>query len=175
MTQTAELVGTPVRHGRDGTEEALMGSLKKWQIALIALAPIVLGVSIYLSVTRGTVRTADSIMLVDMLTGDRFIASTSGRRGIIVPAEHPETGQRSLIPIAQNDNGEWYIAGAHLERFKGYVRNQIEIRRQLGPNASTMVPRDSIELVHEQVTKGNIVDLSTGRVRVSESSPTRLR
>lgn len=85
-----------------------MGSARPWQIILFVLALLVLSGGLFLS-CRGGVHLADSILMVDVKTGDRFRFDTSGRKGVGVPAKHPDTGIRTLLPIIERD-GNWLIA-----------------------------------------------------------------
>lgn len=92
-----------------------MGSARPWQIILFILALLVLSGGLFLS-CRGGVHLADSILMVDVKTGDRFRFDTSGKRGVTIPAKNPDTGDRTLLPIRQVD-GIWVIA----ERYRSSI------------------------------------------------------
>ncbi len=94
-----------------------MGSARPWQIILFVLAVLALAGGLFLS-CRGGVDLADSILMVDVNSGDRFRFDTSGKRGVIIPAKHPETGERTLLPIYEMD-GQWVIA----ERYRAGLGN----------------------------------------------------
>ncbi len=85
-----------------------MGSAKPWQIILFVLALLALSGGLFLS-CRGGVNLADSVLMVDVKTGDRFRFDTSGRKATGIPGKHPDTGERTLIPIVKRD-GAWYLA-----------------------------------------------------------------
>lgn len=86
-----------------------MGSVRPWHYILFGAAIVALGIGLYFSM-GSKVDLADSILMVDVRTGDRFRFDTGGRRGVTVPAKHPETGERTLLPVVQGEDGKWYIA-----------------------------------------------------------------
>lgn len=90
-----------------------MGSLKPWQLILVILAVVVLGVSLWFSIFGGTrLESPNSVMLADIETGDRFIVNTSGSKIAILPAKNPESGVRSLFPVVRSDDGQWMVTPA---------------------------------------------------------------
>lgn len=152
-----------------------MGSLKKWQIAVIALAPIVLAVSLYMSFGRGKVQTADTVMLVDLLTGERFIFSTSGRQTVIIPAENPDTGEQTLVPVRQDESGNWFADRRFMGMLRDHARSQNELRRQMRSAGAPAPEPDELELLYEKARESAVLDLESARIRVAESSPKRVR
>lgn len=90
-----------------------MGSVRPWHYILFGAALIALVLGLWLSM-RGGVHLADELIMVDVKTGDRFRFDVSGNRGVTVPAKHPDTGQRTLLPVVQTD-GRWVIS----ERYRG--------------------------------------------------------
>ncbi|MEQ8769689.1 MAG: hypothetical protein RIB60_04175 [Phycisphaerales bacterium] len=87
-----------------------MGEVKPWQAVLFVLAILVVGGGIVWMVVGGSkIRTPDRIYMIDIGTGDLYYADVSGRRGIAIPALHPETRERTLIPITQDDEGSWRV------------------------------------------------------------------
>lgn len=90
-----------------------MGSVRPWHYILFGLAVVALGVGLWMSM-RGGVDLADELIMVDVKTGDRFRFDVSGNLGVTVPAKHPETGERTLLPVVQAD-GKWYIG----DRYRG--------------------------------------------------------
>lgn len=87
-----------------------MGSLKPWQLVLVIIAVLVLAVSLWMVLSNDKVYKPNQVMLVDITTGDRFIVKTSGKGTTILPAWHPETGDRTLFPIVENEDGEWVVS-----------------------------------------------------------------
>ena len=152
-----------------------MGSLKKWQIAVVALAPIVLGVSLYLSFGRGKVQTSDTVLLVDLLTGERFVFSTSGRQTVIIPAENPDTGEQTLVPVRQDESGEWFADRRFMSMLTEHAKSQDELRRQMRSAGAPAPEPDELEKLYEKVRESSVLDLESSRIQVSDSSPKRVR
>ncbi len=97
-----------------------MGSARPWQVILFILALLALSGGLFLS-CRGGVNLADSLLMVDVKTGDRFRFDTGGKRGTGVPGKHPDTGERTLLPIVERD-GAWYLSDHYrtgLEHIEG--------------------------------------------------------
>jgi hypothetical protein len=87
-----------------------MVQLKPWQIAVIAIGLIGLVGGIAFTMFSGPrIHTPDSITMLDVQTGDRFVFDTSGRRAVIVPSKHPDTGERTLLPLYEED-GRWFVS-----------------------------------------------------------------
>lgn len=81
-----------------------MRNWKRWRVPVYAVAALVLIVVAWRFRSDGRIpRTADSVLLVDVVTGDRFRADVSGRRGIVIPATHPETGEPTLYPADERE------------------------------------------------------------------------
>ena len=99
-----------------------MGSLKPWQLVLVIVAALVLAVSLWISLTGEKVDFGDRVYMVDVETGTLYYADTGGRRGVVIPAKHPETGKRTLVPVQIEENGEVAISG----RYRGTVSKILE-------------------------------------------------
>lgn len=124
-----------------------MGEVKRWQVAVLVVAGLILAGSIYFSIGRGegSVRLASTIIMVDVTTGDLFEYSISGRRAVMVPERHPDTGKIVLIPVDRDENGRWVI----------------------GPRE-----RNALGAIEGEPTA---VDRQTGEVSVSGDRPRRVR
>lgn len=97
-----------------------MENVKPWQIILIVLAFAVLGFSVLKFGIGGSVegQMANTMTLVDVQTGQLYIANIGGKNGIMIPTPHPETDEIALVPVYEED-GEWflrerYMADLHL-------------------------------------------------------------
>lgn len=86
-----------------------MGSLKPWQLILVILGVVVLGVSLWMSFGESKVPRPKSIYVADVETGDLFKIDTSGRKIALLPATNPKTGLKTLYPVRKNDDGDWII------------------------------------------------------------------
>lgn len=92
-----------------------MDDLKPWHIVLIIAAVGVLGFSVYKSVFSGGPELPDSVVLVDVKTGDLFRLGIGGKsKAAYYPEKHPDSGERTLMPVRQNDEGQWQISGHSL-------------------------------------------------------------
>lgn len=87
-----------------------MDKIKPWQLILIVLAIAVLGFSVwkYGGGKSPESQLANSMMLVDVQTGQRFIADISGKKSVLLPARNPDTQEVSLIPVYEED-GSWFL------------------------------------------------------------------
>lgn len=93
-----------------------MGSVRPWQIGLIVLAVIVLGTSAFFTIRDpNKVEFVDEVYLVDVATGDLFVYN-SNKRGIVLPALHPDTGERTLLKVVKTESGDWSLEARDLGR-----------------------------------------------------------
>jgi hypothetical protein len=123
-----------------------MSGAKPWQIVVIVAAIVlVIGSLAYTFSGSAPVKTASELLLVDVGTGDLFVASVRNR-GIAIPANHPETQQPTLVPVSQDEEGRWTVS-----------------RREIGALKTLKVSTSA--LVNEQ----------TGEVRVNEGTRRKLR
>ncbi|MCB9845657.1 MAG: hypothetical protein H6811_06695 [Phycisphaeraceae bacterium] len=111
-----------------------MGQMKKWQLALFVLAVLALAGGLWYTMGRGKVTTAGNIQLVDVVTGDRFVGDTSGRKVVFLPAKNPDTGKDTLVPYQEVD-GAIFIRPRWRDMIKpemweGLDANQIAVNPQ---------------------------------------------
>ncbi len=93
-----------------------MGSLKPWQLVLVIIAVLVLAVSLWMTVFSGSrVDFGDRVYMVDVATGELFYAETGGRRGVVVPAKHPATEKRTILPVQVEETGEIAISPRYMD------------------------------------------------------------
>lgn len=107
-----------------------MGNVKPWQIILIVVAFGALGFSVWKFGFTGGPDLPDSVLLVDVKTGDLFELDIGGRKAAYYPEKHPDTGDRTLMPVMQGDDGSWRIGGRMLpalEDVKGDMPAVIDI------------------------------------------------
>lgn len=86
-----------------------MGDAKPWQIVLIVVAVVGLGFSVWKFGFNKGPELPNSVMLVDVKTGNLFELQLSGRKAAIYPEKHPETGEHTLMPVRKQDDGTWQI------------------------------------------------------------------
>ena len=87
-----------------------MNEIKPWQIVLIVVALGVLAFSGYRMMGSGVVKGPSGQMTVDVLTGQLYMLKKGKARGIMYPAKNPDTGDRTLFPVVQDEDSEdWTI------------------------------------------------------------------
>lgn len=86
-----------------------MGSLKPWQLILVIVAAVVLVVSLIFSLRGPNVPKPGQVTVADVESGELFSIDTSGRKIALLPAKNPDTGERTLFPVRQDESGNWVI------------------------------------------------------------------
>jgi len=86
-----------------------MEKIKPWQIILIVVAIAVLGFSVWRQLSKQRIELPNSVVVVDVTTGDLYRMKLGKRNGAYFPERNPETGKHTLMPIEKDDNGDWYI------------------------------------------------------------------
>lgn len=93
-----------------------MDGLKTWQKVLAVVALVVLAGSLWFTFFSGDrVRLASRVYLIDVVSGDVFVADISGRRSVIIPAKNPETGERTIVPVERMENGDHVVSSRYRE------------------------------------------------------------
>lgn len=88
-----------------------MSDIKPWQIILIIAAVIVLAFSSMRMLNSGKIKHPTGHMTVDVMTGQLYLVQKGKAKGIMYPVKHPDTGERTLYPVNQNDvTGEWILS-----------------------------------------------------------------
>jgi hypothetical protein len=85
--------------------------IKRWQVAVLiggGLAVIASG-WYWLARTGSSVKLASSIVMVDVTSGELFEYSVGGRRAVMVPGRHPDSGALVLLPVYRNEAGQWLV------------------------------------------------------------------
>lgn len=87
-----------------------MDNIRPWQIILFIAAIGVLGFSAWKFGFGSSIegQMADSMMMVDVQTGQLYEVDVSGQRGVLIPARHPETNEVALLPVF-DEGGEWFL------------------------------------------------------------------
>lgn len=104
-----------------------MKELRPWQIAVMAAALLVLGVSLYfqLSDESKVMKFADSVTVVDVTTGELFEAPLPSGRSVVYPAKNPGTGKDAVFPVQKDDSG-WSIPSRYLPQVKDFFKEAKE-------------------------------------------------
>jgi hypothetical protein len=87
-----------------------MSGAKPWQIALIVVGLLAGIVGVVFAISSGDrVAMADSVVLVDVTTGDLYRVSVENR-SITIPMKHGETGERVLLHARKDEaSGRWAV------------------------------------------------------------------
>ncbi len=94
-----------------------MQGAKAWQIVVLVLGLLGGAFGLYYSFGRDDgIEIADSMMLVDVQTGDLYRVDVSNK-GVVLPMAVPGTDRKSLMPCHEDD-GKWFVS----ERFLGSVQ-----------------------------------------------------
>lgn len=86
-----------------------MDNIKPWQIILIIVAFAALGFSVWKFGFTSGIELPDSVMVVDVETGDLYKMKLGRRNGAYFPEKSPDTGKNTLMPIEKSESGEWFI------------------------------------------------------------------
>lgn len=123
-----------------------MQGVKPWQIVVLVAAVLAIGVSLYFSFnSEDDVEFADSMVMVDLESGQLIDAPFPKGRAVSPPATNPDTKRRTFFPAAERD-GKWFVSSRYL------------------PYVKEFVPKP------ERV----LIDAKTGEVKVANDSPKRL-
>ncbi len=107
-----------------------MSDIKPWQIILIIVALAVLAFSGWRMMGSGVVAGPDGHMTVDIMTGQLYMVQKGKARGIMYPVKHPETGDRTLFPVTQEDGSDtWELHGRSAGSISDKMRNESEVLR----------------------------------------------
>jgi hypothetical protein len=88
-----------------------MGQVKPWQIAVVVVGVLVLGISLFMSVFRDDgVEFSQTIMLVDVTTGKLYEVGRPDGMAISLPATDPRKNPPAkTLYAAKNVDGKWYV------------------------------------------------------------------
>lgn len=92
-----------------------MNKVKPWQLVVIVLGLLVgAGSLAYSFMSQGEVVLADTMYLLDVENGDLYSVDIS-RKGMAVPALHPETKRSTLIRIDRLPDGTFEVSSRDLQ------------------------------------------------------------
>ncbi|MDX2130488.1 MAG: hypothetical protein SFY69_00360 [Planctomycetota bacterium] len=98
-----------------------MSGIRPWQIVILVLAVVALIASIAFTASGDdSVDFADSVLLVDLETGELIDAPYPSGKSISLPAINPATSKRSLFPVEKTD-GQWRVEARYLSMVKEFV------------------------------------------------------
>ena len=107
-----------------------MSDIKPWQIGLIIVAVAVLAFSGWRMMGSGVVPGPNGHMTVDIMTGQLFMVQKGKAKGIMYPVKHPETGDRTLYPVIQEDDSDsWELHPRSAGTITDKMRNDSDVLR----------------------------------------------
>jgi len=122
-----------------------MSDIKPWQIILIIAAVAVLAFTGWRMMGSGPVDGPSGHMTVDVITGQLYLVQKGKAKGIVYPSKNPDTGDRTLIPVYQDEGSErWTLDERFLDRITDQIRKQ---STALGSGTSIRV-LDNDPIVH---------------------------
>jgi hypothetical protein len=97
-----------------------MGTVKPWQIVVMVLAVLAVAGSVFYSCSGNSnaVELGNEMRLVDVKSGEFFIAKVSGKQFVMIPAKNPASGEPTLFPVYEKE-GQWYLNPRNLSSAKG--------------------------------------------------------
>lgn len=97
-----------------------MQQLKPWQIVLFVAAIGALSFGMWRIASRPSpaASLANSMTFVDAETGKLFVFPVGGGKAVMPPERHPDTKKISLVPVFQNDQGDWLVPDRYTQVLK---------------------------------------------------------
>ncbi len=85
--------------------------IKPWHIVIMVVGIGVLAGGIFVSSSPSDMPVLKhKVTMIDVVSGEVFVADTSGGRAVLMPAKHPDTGKYSLVRISKDDAGAWCVS-----------------------------------------------------------------
>ncbi len=95
---------------------AILSGAKPWQVAIVGIGFLVLaGMIVYQVTFSQKVDIAPDIVLVDVETGDLFIADKPSGRSLYFPLKNPDSKKDTLFPAVKTD-GKWFVVDRYMPR-----------------------------------------------------------
>jgi hypothetical protein len=128
-------------HPRRENEAGRMSEIKPWQIILIIAAVVVLAFSGWRMMSSGSIDQPEGHMTVDVMTGQLYLVKKGKAKGVLYPAKHPETGERTLYPVNQrdDDSGKWEL----------HLRGDDSIPKELRERSTALGSGSKINILDE--------------------------
>ncbi|MBO6513405.1 MAG: hypothetical protein JJ974_05520 [Phycisphaerales bacterium] len=92
-----------------------MSDIKPWHIVLMVAAVIVLAFTAWRVMGSDMQKGPSGHMTVDVMTGQLYMVQKGKARGVMYPAKHPETGERTLFPVDQEEGSDSWKLSPRLE------------------------------------------------------------
>ncbi len=116
-----------------------MGEVKPWQIALIVIGLLVGVGGVAYQCSRDRVVMADSIVLVDVATGELIRTKFPSKGSVFFPATNPSTQSPTLYPVLQEDS-KWIIERRYIKHIPNEPEAKALDRKSGEVRVTTSVP-----------------------------------
>lgn len=84
--------------------------VKPWQMAVIVVGLLVgIGSAVWVMIRPPEVRLASECYLLNVESGEVFVAEMSSKKRLTFPARDPDTGKFTLIRLTKDENGQLYV------------------------------------------------------------------
>lgn len=122
-----------------------MHGAKHWQIALLVLAIVALGVSTWFTISSYSdgITQSTTAVLIDINTGE-LLTTPLPERAVIFPATNPETSANTLVPVYE-EGGKWFLIslyGSYATDEKGKLRPIVLDKSTLEVKPTSSIPKE---------------------------------
>lgn len=105
-----------------------MSDIKPWHIVLIVVAAGVVAFSGWRFINQGKIETPSGYMTVDIMTGQLYLIQKGKAKGMLLPALHPKTKNRTLYPVVREENSDqWILDPGYTGSLTENIRNQTDM------------------------------------------------
>ncbi|GEM_PF-1726764 len=102
--------------------------VKPWQVAVIVIGLLVgIASTLWVLVSPSEVHLADECYLLNVESGEVFIAAMGGGKRLTLPAADPESGKFALIRLTKDDQGKLYVDNRDLALLS-YVDKDVAVK-----------------------------------------------
>ncbi len=122
-----------------------MNELKPWQVILIVAAVLALGFTGWRILSGPNIKQPEGYMTVDIMTGQLYMLQKGRAKGMLLPALHPETGDRTLYPVLKQDGSDTWTLD---EGFTVNITEDMIKQSSALMNQTTIAISDEDPIVH---------------------------
>jgi hypothetical protein len=122
-----------------------MNELKPWQVILIVAAVLALGFTGWRIMSGPNINQPEGYMTVDVMTGQLYMLQKGRAKGMMFPALHPETGDRTLYPVLKQDGSDTWTLD---EGFTVNITEDMIRKSSALTNQTTIAITDEDPIVH---------------------------
>jgi hypothetical protein len=118
--------------------------VKPWQIALIVIGMLVgVGSAVYTLLGSGGPELANSILLVDVETGQLYRADVHNK-AVMLPARRPGDGKVALLRVRKDESGKYYVGERDL-RLIEHLDKGVEVKAVMTDSGDVPQPSKDVK------------------------------